>query len=334
MKHVLVTGATGFIGAHLIRALKEKSVRINALVRDPDKGHRLWGDGVRFFTGDIFDTDRLAEAVRDVDTVFHLVSKTHDFSTRAGIEDDYYRINVVGTQNLLEACCAEKIKHFVYVSSVKAMTEKTPQTIDEQFVPQPTTAYGKTKLEAERMVRSFSSRYRFAASILRLPLVYGPGNKGNMLAMIKAIDGGRFFLIGNGSNRRSMAYVGNVVHAALAAASVNRGSSSVYIVTDGADYTLKEIYESIARELGRKTKSICIPLGLAKIVAKAGDMGHKLSGRSFPFNTDMLEKLTGSLTFSSDLISRDIGFRPAFSWNQALAETIQWYRHEMMNPGD
>ena len=333
MKHVLVTGATGFIGVHLIRALKKNGLRINALVRNLDNARRLLGDGVTFIKGDIFNTDRLAEAVRDADTVFHLVSKTHDFSTHAGIEDDYYRINVMGTRNLIEACLSGKIKHLVYFSSVKAMAEKAPHTIDEQFTPQPTTAYGRTKLEAERIVRCFSGRHQFAASIVRLPLVYGPGNKGNMLAMIKAIDSGRFFLIGDGSNIRSMVYVGNVVDAALATASVNNPSDKIYIITDGVDYTLREIYETVAGELGRKKRSISIPLGLAKTAAKAGDIGHRLTGKTFPFNTDMFEKLTSSLTVSSDFIFRDIGFRPKFTWNDTVSETIRWYKHKVRNPG-
>jgi UDP-glucose 4-epimerase len=328
MKHVLVTGATGFIGVHVIRALKEKRLRINALVRNIDKARHLLGDGVNFITGDILDTDhRLAEAVRDVDTVFHLVSKTHDFSTHAGIENDYYRINVTGTRNLLEACRSAKIEHFVYFSSVKAMAENASHRIDEQFTPQPTTAYGKTKLEAERIVRCFCDRHQCAASILRLPIVYGPGNKGNVLAMIKAIDAGWFFLIGDGSTRRSMVYVGNVVDAALAAAAVNKVKDRIYIITDGVDYTLREIYETVAGELGRRIKPLSIPLRLAKIAAVAGDVGHKITGKTLPFNTDMFEKLTTSLTFSSDFICEDIGFKPKFTWYNTITETINWYRY-------
>lgn len=327
MKHVLVTGATGFIGVHVIRALKEKRFRINALVRNFDNARHLLGDGVHFIQGDIFNTDRLAEAVCGVDTVFHLVSKTHDFSTQAGIEADYYRINVMGTRNLLEACRTGKIRHFVYFSSVKAMAEKAPYTIDEQFIPQPTTAYGKTKLEAENIVNYFGQTCPFTTTTLRLPLVYGPGNKGNMLTMIKAIDAGRFFLIGDGSNKRSMVYVGNVVDAALAAASGKKSSDQIYIVTDGVDYTLREIYETVARELGRKIKPISIPVRVAKIAAVAGDVGGKISGRTLPFNTAMFEKLTTSLTFSSDLILRHIGFKPKFTWSNTVAETINWYRY-------
>lgn len=129
------------------------------------------------------------------------------------------------------------------------------------------------------MVKYFSDKHRCAASILRLPLVYGPGNRGNMLAMIKAIDSGRFFLLGDGSNRRSMVYVGNVVDAALAAAAVNRAKDRIYIITDGVDYTLREIYETVAWELGRRIKPLSIPLWLAKIAAVAGDVAIKLPAK-------------------------------------------------------
>jgi UDP-glucose 4-epimerase len=327
VKRVLVTGATGFIGAHLVQALTEMGVAVNALVRNARHERRIPADGVNLIEGDILDPGRVVDAVRDVDAVFHLASKTHDFSDPAAIADDYYRINVVGTRNLVEACRRQSINRLVYFSSVKVMTEAADHRIDERFCPRPTTVYGKTKLEAERIVGEHVREHPICcASILRLPLVYGPGNKGNMLAMIRAIDRGRFLLIGDGSNRRSMVYVGNVVDAALSVVIGDRPGCRVYLVTDGVDYTLKEIYEILAMELGRNPRSISIPLTLAKIAAKVGDIGCKLSGRQMPFNTDMLEKLTGSLAFSSELICRDTGFLPRVRLGDAASETIRWYR--------
>jgi len=198
MTRVLVTGATGFI----------------ALDLDVSKA-AVAGDGVDWIQGDIFDAARLAMAARGADTVIHLVAKTHDFSAGEDREDEYRLINVTGTRNMLEACDREAVRHVVYFSSVKAMAEEAEGILDESFPPHPTTAYGRTKLEAEEALRQFGREHGIKTTTLRLPLVYGPGNKGNVYRMIEAVDRGRFAIIGRGDNRRSMVYVENVVEARL-----------------------------------------------------------------------------------------------------------------------
>ena len=141
------------------------------------------------------------------------------------------------------------------------------------------------------------------------------------------MDRERFFLVGDGSNLRSMVYVDNVVDAALCSAMAGQPGCKTYIVTDGVDYTLKAIYQIFASALGRTTRSIFIPFRFAKIAAKVGDVGRQVTGRRMPFNTDMFQKLTGSLVFSSALISNEIGFHPRHTFlKTAAAETIQWYR--------
>ena len=95
---------------------------------------------------------------------------------------------------------------------------------------------------------------------LRLPLVYGPGNKGNIYKMIEAVDRGRFVMIGRGANRRSMVYVGNVVDAAISVVNNSRADGSVYIVTDGIDYSLKDLYDTISKSLGKRPRSFFIPM--------------------------------------------------------------------------
>jgi len=325
MNRVLVTGATGFIGTHLVRALRRAGASVAALDLDVSKAGSP-ADGVDWIQGDIFDAARLASAARGADTVIHLVAKTHDFSAGEDREDEYRRINVTGTRNLLEACDREAVRHVVYFSSVKAMTEEAEGILDESCPPQPTTAYGRTKLEAEETLRQFGLEHGVRTTTLRFPLVYGPGNKGNVYRMIEAVDRGRFVVIGRGDNRRSMVYVENVVEATLAVAGRLDLAGDTYIVTDGTDYSVRELYEAIARGLGRRPLPFGLPLFAAKLLARMGDAGGRITGRTLPFNTGALSKLTGELRISPERLRRDAGFVPRHRLPEAIGETIRWYR--------
>ena len=321
---VLVTGANGFIGRHIVRCIEKQGDKINVLVRNSNSFNI--SDKVNIFEGDIFDNEKLRKAVNEVDAVFHLVAKTHDSSSIDNAKD-YYKINVEGTRNLLDACVKSNIKHFIYFSSVKAMVEECKHTLDETYDCTPTTLYGKTKLMAERLVIEYGNKHGFKTTILRLPLVYGPGNKGNIYKMIEAIDNGRFVMLGNGSNKRSMVYVGNVVDAGIAVIDRKVTDAKVYVITDGVDYTVKDLYKLIAKGLSKKLLPFYVPMGIAKVLAIAGDIGNKIIRKPLPFNTEVLGKLTDSATFSSGRIREDIGFKPKYNLYNTIDETIKWYKN-------
>ena len=321
---VLVTGANGFIGQHIVRCIEKQACKINILIRN-NINYNI-SKRVDIFKGDIFDNEKLRKAVDEVDAVFHLVAKTHD-SSNIDNAKDYYKINVEGTRNLLDACINSNIKHFIYFSSAKAMVEESKHTLDKTYDCTPTTLYGKTKLMAERSVIEYGNKYGFKTTILRLPLVYGPGNKGNIYKMIEAIDNGRFVMMGNGSNKRSMVYVGNVVDAGIAVIDRKVTDAKVYVITDGVDYTVKDLYKLIAKGLSKKLLPFYVPMGIAKMLAIAGDIGNKIIRKPLPFNSEVLGKLTDSATFSSGRIREDIGFKPKYNLYNTIDETIKWYKN-------
>lgn len=322
IKHALVTGANGFIGKHLVKRLLSQGVKVHILVRSRKV---LFPEEVVVFEGDISDTNVVNKAVAGADTIIHLAAKAHDFSGKDNIKD-YFTINVEGTRNLLDCCKSSDVKHFIYFSSVKAMIEENEDTLDESFIPNPTTPYGKSKLAAEGLVAEYGAKSGIRTASLRLPVVYGPGNKGNIYTLMEAIDRGRFVMIGRGDNKRSMVYVGNVVEATLAVIEQNKAYGAVYIVTDGIDYTVKELYEVIAKGLGKRPLPLHIPINIAKMLAWAGDFGGCIIGKPLPFNSGVLNKLTSSSTFSSNKIQYEIGFRPEYSLYNTIDKTIGWYR--------
>ncbi len=321
---VLVTGANGFIGQHLIHSLESRKADINAFVRSREGSPSL---KTKVFQGDIaLNSESLINAVDDVDYVFHLIAKTHDFGKTNNSSADYFKINVDGTKNLLEACKNSRIKHFIYFSSIKVMAEESRKILDETFTPAPTTPYGQSKLEAENMVFEYGKQYGFKTTSIRLPLVYGSGNKGNVYKIMSAIDKGRFIMMGRGENRRSMVYVGNVVDASLKIAGNDKADGKVYIVTDGIDYTVKQLYETIARGLSKRTFPFYIPMSIARLFALAGDAGSSVFGKALPFNTDILNKLTDPLVFSSLKLQEELGFMPRYNLSNTIDKTVKWYR--------
>ena len=144
--------------------------------------------------------------------------------------------------------------------------------------------------------------------------------------MIAAIDRGFFPSLPPVQNRRSMVHVMNVVEAALLAATSRAANGQCYIVTDSRTYSTRELYEMICRGLGKRIPQWYIPIGILRVLGRVGDAIGRVSGRRFVFDSDALEKLTGSAWYSSEKISRELGYRPTITLEDAMPELIAWYR--------
>lgn len=326
MGNILVAGANSFIGQHLIMELLKKGNHITGLVRSQQKIPGRWRKNVRILQGDITEKRTISKICKEVDVVFHLAAKVHDFSSGSNVAEEHFVVNVIGTKNLLDECVNSSIRHFVYFSSVKAMVEDKANNLDESFMTCPATPYGKSKNEAEKLVAEYGKKHGFKTTSLRLPLVYGPGNKGNIYRMIEAVDRGRFIMVGKGENRRSMVYVGNVVDAALAVVERPEADDHAYIVTDGIDYSVKELYEIISNGLGKRPLPFYIPMRIAKGFSWAVDVAESMIRKKLLFNSDVLDKLTNTYTFSSLKIQKEIGFKPRYNLSNTINETINWYK--------
>lgn len=321
----LVTGAAGFIGRHLIERLLHDGHAVRALVREA--GHPgEWPAGVAIAVGDVRDPQAMKAAVAGCEIVYHLAGKAHALTEVRGDEATCRAINTDGTRHVLEGAVAGGARTFVLFSSVKAMGEGGSRCLDESFDCPPETPYGRSKLEAERAALEVCRRSSLHVTCLRFPLVYGPGNKGNLYRMITAIDRGIFPPLPEICNRRSMVHVVDVVRAAVLAAGTPAASGQCYIVTDGRTYSTRELYELICRALGKPVPAWHVPLWTLKLLGGIGDAIGRIRGKRFLFDSDALEKLVGSAWYSSEKISRELGYRPTVTFPEALPELIAWYR--------
>lgn len=320
---VLVTGATGFIGRHLCAALAAEGNEVVALTRRPDAVPPIGGKIV--VVGDLLDREQVRRALQGVTSVVHLAARVH--SRPEGIGDPgsaCRRINVDGTIALLDASVDAGVKTFVYISSVKAVADTSETVLTALTVAEPTDAYGASKLEAERRVRSTAMKEGLAAPVLRLPAVYGPGMKGNMTRLFWAVERGLPLPFGLISNRRSFAYVGNVVAAIQALLASATAARQTFYVSDGEDLSTPELIERIGVALGKRPRMLPVPAAVFEAALKVGGLLSRIG--PFHLTVDSLSAVLGSLCVDSSTLREVTGFEAPFSVDKGMSLTAEWYK--------
>lgn len=317
----LVTGATGFIGTALVRRLRADGAVVRGLARsaEPAAADEL-------VVADLAEQGLDPQWLAGVDTVYHLAAKTHDLAAAGDAEAEYRRINVEGTRRLAAAARRQPPRRLVFASSVKAQGEGGPLRLDESNAPRPTTAYGRSKRAAEELLFTEAAQGGFEVVCLRFPLVYGPGQKGNLERMIAAIDRGLFPPPPDNGNRRSMLHVENAVDALTLAAAHPAAAGEVYLVTDARPYSTREVHDWIREALGKPRRRWSVPEGAFRALAAAGDGLGALLGRRVGFDSEAFDKLLGSAWYGAEKIARELGYRPARDLREAMSELVADYR--------
>ena len=268
---ILVTGASGFVGRRLCKFLIKKNIPVRVVLREKDI---TFGETVLCD----FEKETLSfEAFRDVETVFHLAGCTHDVNSKRNI-DIYRKINTETTTKIAEMAGENKVKNFVFVSSVKAGGSPAQgKIISETDQGDPEGIYGVTKRDAELKLLDIGSQSKMHISIVRPTLVYGPGLKGNFLQMHEAVAKGWFPPLPFINNSRSLIHVDDLVRALWLVASDGRARNQIYIATDGESYSSREIYESICHSLDKPIPKWYIPYFIFLIPSLfSGGLRHKV----------------------------------------------------------
>jgi nucleoside-diphosphate-sugar epimerase len=306
---VLVTGADGFVGRKLCEALAASGRRVRRALRAVDPGV---ADAVA--VGDIGGETDWRAALEDASVVVHLAARTHVLrETAADPLAEYRRVNVDGTRRLAQQAAQLGVRRLVFVSSVKVNGESSEQPFTENDAPRPRDAYGLSKWEAEQALARVAVDTGLEAVVLRPPLVYGPGVKGNFLRLMNLIARGMPLPLASIANRRSLVYVGNLVDAALRAIDAPGVAGRTYLVSDGDDVSTPDLVRALAQALGVAPRLLPCPPAMLMI-------GAALAGRRAE-----LARLAGSLQVDGSAARRELGWRPRFNLSQGLAETARWY---------
>jgi nucleoside-diphosphate-sugar epimerase len=279
----LVTGATGFIGTHLVKALVEEGRDVKCLVRKTSNTKFLEGLGVEFFYGDLRIKDSLKGIIKDVNIVYHLAGEIYSKRSR-----DFYRINLDGTKNLVEVGLSENIDKFIFLSSIAAVGPNREHDIllNEQSLCSPINPYGRSKLEAEKLLTKFFEKYEFPAIIIRAPIIYGPSKQSNIITKIlHMIYKNRFLIMGDGKNLRSLCYIDNLFQGLTRVEESSNSIGGIYFVSDEKPYTFNEIFQTIAQQLGTSLKETHLPNCIGKACGLACKLLATIGFYSSSLNT-------------------------------------------------
>ncbi len=327
MTAVLVTGARGFLGSAVVHELLELGYHVRALVRGPLSSSDL--KGVEIVVGDVRDPQCAREASVGCEAIVHLAGQVHALDDDHVSDQDYQAVNVNGTKHLLDSAVAGGVQRFIFASSVKVFGETTTGCVDENEPPSPQSPYARSKWRAEQLVASYAKGGGLATLSLRLPLVYGPTEKGNLYRMIAAIDRGRFPPLPHVHAVRSMLHVKNFVLAVRAVLQSTGFLKPMYVVTDARPYAITEIYDLLRQGLGRRPPFSRVPLWALLLGGQCGDILKSLLRKPVSLSSVTLEKLIGQAWYSPEALIRDTGYQPRYMFNAAVPELIQHYRSSL-----
>ncbi len=315
--NVLVTGAAGFVGRALCPALADAGYKVVAAVRDSRALAGVDMKGLKIMVvPDIGPDTDWTDALKGVDMVVHLAARAHIFNdSAADPEAEYIRVNVGGTRRLAKAAVDAGVRRFLYLSTIKVNGENSGDgAFSEDDAPAPSDAYGRTKRDAEKALLDIAENLPMEVVIVRPPLVYGAGAKGNMLRLIKICDKAIPLPFAAIANRRSMIYLGNLVDAIITCLKHDAAANNTYLVCDGDDVSTPELVRRIARSLGRPARLVYIPVSVLRLAGK-------IFGKS-----DMVSRLLDSLSINDQKIRTRLLWSPPFTMQQGMEETSAWFR--------
>lgn len=269
------------------------------------------------------DTD-WGSVLGDIDCVVHLAARTHEIKDAASHSlAEYRKTNTEATRNLAEQASALGVRRFVFLSSIKVNGDATSgQPFTDSSTPSPEDAYGISKHEAEQALRAIAKRSAMETVVLRPPLVYGPGVKGNFLRLLQLIHRGMPLPLASVRNRRSLIHVSNLVDAIITCMdSPAAVTEHAWLVSDSGEISTPSLIRKLAEGMGRPAWLYPFPVGLLKI-------GATILGQRAP-----VARLTGSLTVDASGIRNALGWSPQITMDQGLIETARWYHHSQIQRG-
>lgn len=321
--NVFVTGGTGFVGAHLVKALVARGDRVTALVRRPALAERLgWGADVRLIRGDLADAAALREGCAGADVVYHVAGQ---IAARTAAE--FMVCNRDGTATVLEAARDRGARRLLFVSSLAVAGPTTPgHPIDETRAPAPVTDYGRSKLAAEVLVRAAPASLPW--TIVRPPVVYGEWDRGT-LKIFQLAQRGVVPVFGDGSQELSVIHAEDLARSLIAAATAPAAVGRVYFAAHPTPTTSRALVLAVGRALGnaRAPRILPVPPLVARgVLWAAGTLAH-LAGRASLLSADKgNEYLAPAWTCRSDALTSDTGWRAQIPLDEGVRRAAHWYR--------
>jgi len=322
---VVITGGTGFIGSRLALDSLQKGYSVTLVGQENNatesQNRRLIElKGGQVVICSVNDREKIVEALKDADVVYHLAAAQHE----AHLSDKtFWDVNVEGTKNVLEASLAAGIKRFIHGSTIGVYGTALDGKLDELSPVKPDNIYGVTKLQAESLVRSFQDKLPIV--IIRISETYGPGDH-RLLKLFRAIDNNVFLRIGSGQNIHHLIYIKDLIEGLNLASHRDEAVGRVFVLSGNDALTTSKMIDVIAAELGKKVPRVGLPLPPFLALATAVETLCRPLGIQPPLHRRRMDFFRKSFQFSQKQAREVMGFDPRVSFIEGVAETAKWYR--------
>ncbi len=326
---ILVTGATGLVGSHVVERVQAMDVPVRVLVRASGDTTLLDQWGVEKIEGDMTNEDSIKQAVDGVTVIIHCAAKVGDW----GPVKAYRTVNVDGLEKLLIAAeSTGKLKRFIQISSLGVYEAKDHHGTDETEPPNISgiDGYTLTKLESENLVLKHVKENKLPATVLRPGFIYGPRDRTILPRIMEKIKSKQFAFLGSGEQLMNNTYVENLVDAIFAALENDQVVGEVFNITDDRLVTKKEFIYTISDFAGYEKPVKKVPLGVARVLAKVLEGTWRLLGKKeAPILSGARIKFLGlNLDFSINKAKRKLGYEPRFDFADGMKQTMDWFRDE------
>lgn len=318
----LISGSTGFVGSHLADKLIDKGYDVYCLTRKTSNLQWLKGKKVHLVEGDLFSNDVLSDTIKEMDYIFHVAGVV-----KAKNKEGFEKGNYLATKNLLELTLKFKpdIIKFVHISS-GAVCGPNPdeKPMDETYIPQPKTTYGRTKKMAEDEVIKFKDK--FPVVTVRPPAVFGPRDT-EIFIYFKTFAGGLNSVIGLSEKYLSLIYVEDLVDGIILAAEKETVSGSIYFICSDKEYNWNDIGSITSKLLGKKAIKIRVPHFIVYTVGAIAQFFSMFSKKAATLNLEKCFDITRKKwVFSNEKAKRELGFKEKYTLEESFGKTIRWYK--------
>lgn len=323
----LVTGATGFVGRHLIRELVNRGMACRVLVRRAGDACELGRlPGVELREGDICEPETLAGLAANVRHVYHLAGAGHVAAQSEASYQRFVRVNVDGTRNVVRACAEHGVRKLVHFSSTAAMGLIRKPLADENDRPVPATPYQRSKLESERAALELGATLGVPTVVVRPCMIYGVGGAGEFRKIATLMRRGLFPRLGRGRNLTPLVHVSDVVQGAIKAAERGR-PGEVYLLTSARSIELDRMRDLIMSAWGARARYPYVPVWAMYAAAGAFEFWAALTGTTPLATRRNIASTAWDREFSIAKARAELGYEPAMSFESGIAETVAWYKN-------
>jgi 2-alkyl-3-oxoalkanoate reductase len=331
----LVTGATGLLGSHIVEQLRLRDMPVRVLLRKSSDRTWLNAMGVDFVEGDVTDPASLRRACSGVDCVFHSAAKVGDW----GPWEDFQRITIDGTQNILDASAAAGVRRFVHISSISVYGYHTndivvDETFDLGYKLYKWAYYSKSKVLAEQRAWEAHRQGKFELAVIRPAWIYGPRDRTTVARLVSMIQGGRAKILGRGDNRLNVVYAGNIAEAAILASSKPEANGEAFNISNDGEITQQQYFDLWARTLGAPLVKRHVPYNVAYNAGFLLEcLGHLFQSKKPPFITRYAVWLMGRRSFfSAEKARRVLGWKSTVTYDVGVPMTAKWYSDSKKKP--